>query len=136
MYGDIDFEKLLQQIMTTEDIKESRLNKNIMQRPTAYASLTTLVLPVARSLKRTVIESFFTRHADKIVRAKGFVQISEDGRTTSYLMQYSGVKRIDWKLESSEQYYLILIGVDLDTSALKSEWLNLFEFQNELIKIN
>ncbi|SDM40948.1 GTP-binding protein [Bacillus sp. OK048] len=136
MYGEIDFEKLLQQVMTTENKKESRINKNIKQRPTSYASMTTLVLPVAHSLKKTIIESFFTKYADKIVRAKGFVPILEDRGTTSYLMQYSGVKRIDWQLESSEQYYLILIGIDLDTSALKSEWLKLFELQTELVKIN
>lgn len=132
-FGDIDFVNLLKQIFSTNNVKPYSPDKGNSQQKN-YSSMTTLVLPANRSLTKAAVEGFLTRHADKIVRAKGFVQILEDGGNTSYLIQYSGVKRMEWKPESSNQYFLILIGIDLDSSPLKSEWLHIIGYQTELVK--
>ncbi|MFK9090759.1 CobW family GTP-binding protein [Bacillus salipaludis] len=130
-FGDIDFEKLLKQILSDNQLKQHRPDKGYSQEKN-YSSMTTLVLPADRSLKKADVEGFIARHADKIVRAKGFVWISEDSGNTSYLIQYSGVKRMEWKPESSDQYFLILIGIDLDSSYVKSEWLKITGSQTEV----
>ncbi|MFJ7729097.1 CobW family GTP-binding protein [Neobacillus sp. NPDC097160] len=131
-FGDIDFEKLLKHIFSTNNVKQHSPDKgNSMQKN--YSSMTTLVLPADRSLTKAAVKGFLTRHADKIVRAKGFVQILEEGKTTSNLFQYSGVRRMEWKSESSDQYFLILIGIDLDSGTLKSEWLKTIGAQPEFV---
>lgn len=131
-FGGIDFEKLLKQIFSDNQVKQHRPNKGYgLERN--YSSMTTLVLPADRSLNKADVEGFFVRHADKIVRAKGFVWILEGSGNTSYLIQYSGVKRIEWKPESSDQYFMILIGIDLDSSSVKSEWLKIIGSQTEVV---
>ncbi|MBT2605207.1 GTP-binding protein [Bacillus sp. ISL-53] len=123
-FGNINFEQFLTRISSAKHIKQLSTDKEMRQK-TSYSSMSTLVLPNDRPLSKSDIEHFLTKHASQIIRAKGFVQIFEDGKTTPYLVQYSGVKRVEWSPEYAERYFFILIGIDLDTITLKREWLQM-----------
>jgi G3E family GTPase len=135
LHAEINFDKFLTSILSTEKSKQTTptIPNEHRHQKDMFSNMTTIGLPIDGPLFRADINNFFMRHSDVIVRAKGFVPLIEKDGEVSYLLQYSGVKRMDWKPESSEQYYLILIGVDLDSTSLREEWINIMESRNKLV---
>lgn len=80
----------------------------------------TLSIPTTTQLSKEALEQFLTLWKDQLLRAKGYVTISQD--RSIYLVQYAG-NRITWE---PSQYpgapYLVFIGMNLDEERLTKAW--------------
>lgn len=123
VFGKIQFDQIFKTIFSINKI--THLQPKKFSENKAFSSMTTLVLPCDKPLAKEEVENFFTKHTNNIIRGKGFIKIYENGGETAYLIQYSGINRVEWKLEKPERYFLILIGIDLDSSSIKNDWLEI-----------
>ncbi|WP_035187201.1 CobW family GTP-binding protein [Alteribacter aurantiacus] len=83
-----------------------------------HSRIQTLKLEVPGPVpSKRVVEKFLKELKPGLVRAKGFINIKDN----TYLVQHS-MKKTYWEKASSEEMYLILIGVDLDVEKVNREW--------------
>lgn len=125
--GELDFEILLSTIADSSINSERKFATKRAYQETEFSSMTTMGLQITRPIVQTRVEEFFSRHSESIVRAKGFVSLIEEGEEVPYLLQYSGVKRLDWKPGNTNDYNLVLIGIDLDSTLLREDWKKIVE---------
>ncbi|MBM4763639.1 GTP-binding protein [Bacillus sp. B15-48] len=123
-YGNIDMEQMLNRM--SQSVPPIPITDSKSESP-AFTSMTTTALPIEKAVRMKDVEAFFKKHAGTIIRAKGFVPISAGEKERSYLLQYSGVQRMEWKEEETDRFYLVLIGVDLNGRDLKEKWLSMTE---------
>ncbi|WP_166240877.1 CobW family GTP-binding protein [Paenibacillus turpanensis] len=93
----------------------------------SFSRVQTITLPIPEYTKVTVkqVEQFFHRWGDGLLRAKGFVALS-DSESNNILFQFAG-KRIHWEISDySGPSYLVLIGIDLNRQQLEQDWNQLF----------
>jgi G3E family GTPase len=89
----------------------------------SYSRVVTFTLPVPYPLSARAVEKFLKKWRPNLLRAKGYLPLA--GRDTTYLMQHV-LKRTDWQPAAYHgEYYLVMIGIDLDIEKVKEEWTGL-----------
>ncbi|MNI82914.1 hypothetical protein D3C73_1396720 [compost metagenome] len=67
------------------------------------------------------VEQFILRWGDLLLRAKGYVTVS-DKKLKNRLVQFAG-KRIYWDISDYHgPSYLVLIGIELNRQRIEQEW--------------
>jgi G3E family GTPase len=96
-----------------------------------HTRMQTATLHVDRSVKRKQIERFLKKWQPQLLRAKGFLQIHV--KDEPYLMQHV-LKRTSWQpVDYAGDYYIVLIGVDINMQQMKEEWQKIHGEQKRLI---
>ncbi|NOU68861.1 GTP-binding protein [Paenibacillus sp. LMG 31461] len=88
----------------------------------SYSRIQSISIPIESELimNQRFIERFLIDWGSKLIRAKGYLSIGVKYERLN--MQFAG-KRINWQPTSFQgNPYLVLIGLDLDVSALEEDW--------------
>ncbi|RXJ04623.1 GTP-binding protein [Anaerobacillus alkaliphilus] len=84
----------------------------------SFSRINTISIPIKQVTSTKVIEKFLKKWQPNLLRAKGYVPIKDQ----TLLMQ-SVIKRTTWEATNYEgDYYLVLIGINLDEANIKREW--------------
>lgn len=94
----------------------------------SYSQVAAVTLTVPQgentSLRREQLELFFREWGDRLIRAKGHVQLA--GQDSVQLVQYAG-NRITWEASRYPgQPYVVCIGLHLDEKAISRRWSAMF----------
>ncbi|UTR10132.1 GTP-binding protein [Evansella sp. LMS18] len=84
----------------------------------SYARINTITLDFSQHVKPRKIEKFLKKWKPNLLRAKGYIPL-KDG---CYLLQHVMKRTYLEPSEHEGRYYLVVIGVNLKTDEVKSEW--------------
>ncbi|AOZ94397.1 CobW family GTP-binding protein [Paenibacillus crassostreae] len=100
----------------------SRVNDSHAEEYRSFARVQSLTLPIESrtAVTQENIERFLQRWKDKLLRAKGYMYLSNQNKTL--LMQHAG-KRTYWEETSYlGDAYIVIIGIELDIDRILSDW--------------
>ncbi|WP_226526847.1 CobW family GTP-binding protein [Metabacillus niabensis] len=93
------------------------------EKRTSFSRINSISLPLTTQTTTKQIERFLKRWKSHIIRAKGYLHINEG----IYLMQCV-MNRVNWEPSTFKgEYYLVMIGVSLDTKEIKQDWERTFK---------
>lgn len=95
-----------------------RSDKIPNEKRTSFSRIKSISLPLTTQTTTKQIEKFLKRWKSHLLRAKGYLHIKEG----TYSMQCV-MNRVNWEPSTFKgEYYLVMIGVNLDTNEIKQDW--------------
>ena len=131
-YSEVDMDLLLSDLKVNRNKSSVKKNKYIQQEDEhphkpelesnrSYARINTITLDISRQIKPGKIEKFLKKWQPNLLRAKGYIPL-KDG---CYLLQHVMKRTYIEPSEYEGRQYLVMIGIDLKTDEVKSEWAKL-----------
>lgn len=128
-YSEVDIELLLGDLKKRRDEvstlknRGERLQQNDIphhkhESTRSYARINTITLDFSQHVKPRKIEKFLKKWKPNLLRAKGYIPL-KDG---CYLLQHVMKRTYMVPSEHEGRHYLVMIGIDLKTDEVKSEW--------------
>ncbi|MBB5172604.1 CobW family GTP-binding protein [Texcoconibacillus texcoconensis] len=87
----------------------------------SYSRINTIILEFNQHTKQAKVDKFLKKWQPNLLRAKGYIPLKD----RCYLLQHVMKRTYLEPAEYKGRHYLVMIGIDLDTNEVESEWAKL-----------